>query len=268
MDVRRFSNEFYHRARGIVTPTLEYSQSLYEGILKHHVNPTIRWLDLGCGHQILPSWREEEERLLANNSKIIVGIDYDQPSLKHHKNILLKVRGTITELPFKNNSFDLVTANMVVEHLDNPDVQFQEVHRVLNPGGIFIFHTPNALGYFSIVSRLVPEGLKKRLVHMLDGRRSEDIFKAYYRANTKKRINALARATGFEVVTIKMIVTDAVFAVVPPLVIPELVWIRMLMTRPLKPFRTNMIAVLKKQRGSRNATELDPPEVERAGAII
>lgn len=142
MDIRKTFYKIYWNLQGIIVPTLKYSQYLYEDILKLHVNANIKWIDLGCGHRILPAWRSDEEKQLVRNCKMIIGIDYDLYSLRNHKNIFLKIRGHITKLPFRDSSFDLVTANMVVEHLESPDVQFQEVNRILKPGGVFIFHTP------------------------------------------------------------------------------------------------------------------------------
>jgi SAM-dependent methyltransferase len=135
---------------------------------------------------------------------------------------------------------------MVVEHLNNPDVQFQEVYRVLKPGGLFIFHTPNALGYLTIGARLVPDRFKDRLVYLLDGRNENDVFETHYKANTRRRIGELAEAAGFELTKIKMLVSEAGFMFVPPLAVPELVWIRLLMTESLKPLRTTIIAILRK----------------------
>ena len=246
MNIRRVSYNIYNSARKIIVPNLAHSQSLYENVLRSHVGSATRWLDLGCGHQILPSWRLEAERALANNCDTVVGLDFDLGSLKAHQTIDNRVRGNIAELPFVDNHFDLVTANMVVEHLDKPEVQFQEVYRILKPGGLFLFHTPNALGYLTIGARLVPEVFKDRLVYLLDGRSENDVFEAHYKANTRKRIGDLAQASGFQLVKIKMLVSEAGFMFIPPLAIPELFWIRILMTKSFKPLRTTIIAILKK----------------------
>jgi SAM-dependent methyltransferase len=136
---------------------------------------------------------------------------------------------------------------MVVEHLDNPDTQFREVSRVLRPGGVFLFHTPNALGYFTMLARVVPRPIKLRFVYLLDGRTPEDVFPAYYRANSRRRIERLAHMTGLQVERFTLLVTDAMFAPVPPLAFVELLWLRILMTRHFKPLRTNIIAVMRKQ---------------------
>ena len=236
----------YWRLRKAIAPTLKYSQYLYEDVLKGYVNPNVIWLDLGCGHQILPSWRAEQEKNLVSTCAIIVGIDYDLPSLKKHPNLALRVKGDITRLPFSDDSFDLITANMVVEHLSDPETQFREISRVLKPNGVFIFHTPNASGYFTVLARMFPESLKGMLIQLLDGRRQEDVFPAYYRANKETVINRLAAVCGLQVIKIRMIATDAIFGLVPPIALFELVWIRLLMTERFKPLRTDIIAILQK----------------------
>jgi ubiquinone/menaquinone biosynthesis C-methylase UbiE len=246
MNIRRISYNIYSSARKIIAPNLAHSQALYEKVLESHLAATTRWLDLGCGHHVLPSWRLGAEKDLVESCDTVVGLDFDLGSLNAHQTIDQRVRGNIAELPFIDNHFDLVTANMVVEHLDKPEVQFQEIYRILKPGGLFLFHTPNALGYLTIGARLVPEAFKDRLVYLLDGRSENDVFEAHYKANTRNRIGELAQASGFELVKIKMLVSEAGFMFIPPLAIPELFWIKVLMTKSFKPLRTTIIAVLKK----------------------
>src|SRR5262249_17247724 len=146
--------------------------------------------------------------------------------------------------------FDLVTANMVVEHLAEPGLQFQEINRVLKPGGVFLFHTPNASGYPTVLSKLVPEKLKHKLIYILDGRKEEDVFETHYCANSQQQIADLARATGFKVRRIQFTVSDAVFALIPPVAVAELIYLRLLMTARLKNWRTNIITVLTKDADS------------------
>jgi ubiquinone/menaquinone biosynthesis C-methylase UbiE len=237
----------YWKMERVITPSLKYSQTVYEDALKANVNKEVRWLDLGCGHQILPTWRFEQEKRLAAGCSLIVGIDPDERSLRNHRSIPNLVQGDAAALPFAAESFDLVTANMVVEHLENPHPVFHEVHRVLRPGGRFLFHTPNARGYITKFGRLLPEKLKMTLIHKLEERRTEDVFRTFYRANEEKQIIRLARSSGFVSSEIRFIETCAVFMIVPPLAALELLWIRLLLTNPLRHWRTNLIVTLQKR---------------------
>jgi 2-polyprenyl-3-methyl-5-hydroxy-6-metoxy-1,4-benzoquinol methylase len=237
-------------------PGLTYSQYLYEDVLNSHLNAQVEWLDVGCGHHFLPHWRGEQEKAMVARCRKVVGIDADLASLKKHRSIPTRVLGTIDSLPFHDESFDVVTANMVVEHLEAPDTQFREIARILKPNGIFIMHTPNRRGYSTLLARLIPEGWKKALIRVLQGRAEGDVFKTFYRANTPVAIEQSAHATGFDVRQLKMIVTNAQLGVIPPLAFFELMWIRILMTRQFKGLRTNIIGILQKRQPSEAAAEV------------
>ena len=246
MPIRSLLFKIYWALEKVLVPDLQYAHSLYEQVLMSHVAGDTEWLDVGCGHQILPQWRAEPERQLVETCQSIVGIDASAGSLSKHRTIKARVAGNIGRLPFRDDSFSLVTANMAVEHLDTPGTQFAEIARVLKPGGIFIMHTPNRRGYTTIAARLIPDLIKKKLVYLLQRREPDDVFETYYRANTRGEIATLAGGAGFRIRQIKLIVSAAELVVLPPLVVFELIWIRLLMTRLLKPFRTNIIAVLQK----------------------
>jgi ubiquinone/menaquinone biosynthesis C-methylase UbiE len=246
MAARQNLEKAYRAVEGVITPGLKYSQFLYEDVLNSHVNGRVDWLDVGCGHQILPPWRGDEETRLVARCHKTIGIDADLESLKNHRSINTRVLGMISNLPFRDESFDLVTANMVVEHLDVPETQFREIARVLKPGGIFIFHTPNRKGYSTAIARMIPEGAKKKIIRLVQARKEEDVFKTFYRANSPEEIARVAETTGFKVNKLKMIVSSAQLAVFPPLVVFELMWIRLLMTSRFKSLRTNIIGILQK----------------------
>ncbi len=50
------------------------------------------------------------------------------------------VDGDVHDLPFPDSSFDTVTASLVFCSVDLPARALAEVHRVLRPGGRFLFH--------------------------------------------------------------------------------------------------------------------------------
>jgi len=50
--------------------------------------------------------------------------------------------GDLTKLPFKNEQFDWVIANHVLEHIENENLALQEIYRVLKPEGKAIIQIP------------------------------------------------------------------------------------------------------------------------------
>jgi ubiquinone/menaquinone biosynthesis C-methylase UbiE len=236
----------YGALRDVIAPGLLYSQRIYELRLSEVTRSDIEWLDLGCGHQVLPAWRAEQEARLVSNCRSITGIDYDMSALQRHRSVRRRVRGDISSLPFRDSSFDLITANMVVEHLGDPETQFREIARALRPGGILIVHTPNANSYPVILSRATPEAVKGTLIRLLDSRKAEDVFPTHYRANTDRALEAVAARAGLRVVRMQMVATDAVSALIAPLAAIELAVIRLTLRKGLRRYRADIIATLQK----------------------
>jgi 2-polyprenyl-3-methyl-5-hydroxy-6-metoxy-1,4-benzoquinol methylase len=168
------------------------SQYLYADALRAAMRRATAWLDLGCGHQFLPEWLPESAQRLTLNDLRAVGIDMDAAALRSHPHLVMRIVGSIEHLPLCDATFDLITANMVVEHVEQPDALFQEVSRVLKPGGLFLIHTPNVHGYTTLLTRLIPEGLRPRLANLLQGRLGHDVYRTFYRANTVASLEAAA----------------------------------------------------------------------------
>jgi len=100
----------------------------------------VRWLDVGCGLGYLIKEAVEE------------GIDAYGLELSRYaiENSIMKDRvlqGSITNIPYKSNTFDVVSAIDCIEHVNKRDAgtSFLELNRVLKPGGICILTTPNPL---------------------------------------------------------------------------------------------------------------------------
>ncbi|QDO93738.1 methyltransferase domain-containing protein [Formosa sediminum] len=58
---------------------------------------------------------------------------------------LADVKADICNLPFKNNSFDVILCNHVLEHIPDDTKAMKELYRVLKPGGYGIFQIPQDL---------------------------------------------------------------------------------------------------------------------------
>ena len=246
MSLRRLCFRCYWTVQRWIAPGLRGAQVVYEDRLRAASPSKERWLDLGCGHQLLPPWRFDAERSLVEKAGVIVGLDLEHEALKKHRSIFRRTRGTLSRLPFLDNSFDLVTANMVMEHLSDPASQLREIVRVLRPGGVFIAVTPNRIGYQATLARMIPGPLKRALVKFLQDRSAEDLFETYYRINTESTIEQIASSAGFSRVAVEYVLSEAQLVVIPPLVVLELILIRMLMTEPLRRFRPNLVAVFEK----------------------
>jgi ubiquinone/menaquinone biosynthesis C-methylase UbiE len=148
-------------------------------------------LDLGCGNGNFVV-----QELPAKFSKKI-GIDIGPHETRNNRWLDEIVYGNIEQLPFPNQTFDVVLSLWVLEHLEHPDHVFKEISRVLKPGGIFAFVTPNRNSFLIFLRRLMPSKLASRLVDQIYGRTEDDTFDVFYRANTVKDVSRLAHLHSF-----------------------------------------------------------------------
>jgi len=97
-------------------------------------------LDAGCGVGYGTNY-------LGMKAESVVGVDVSRKAIKYSKNYKTKnvtfMLGDVTNLPFKDNCFDIVISFEVIEHLKNYEKFLQEVRRVLKSDGLFICSTPN-----------------------------------------------------------------------------------------------------------------------------
>jgi SAM-dependent methyltransferase len=228
-----------------IVPGLRSSQYAYYEAVRAQTASRPVWLDVGCGHQVFASWMDKEEAEVTRAAAMVVGMDFDLPSLKKHATIRRVLVGDLSAAPFASGVFDLITANMVVEHIDDPRASLREIRRLLKPGGVFICHTPNFLHFWICAASLVPDFLKKWMVRLQDGRRAEDVFPTRYRMNTPGAIGRFAEEAGLRVSEVKLVSTSAATAILGPLSVFELIALRLLQLRSLRRFRSNLVAVLE-----------------------
>lgn len=108
------------------------------GFLLPHLRPGMRLLDCGCGPG---SITVGFARFVAPGE--VVGVDVDANHIAMAKaraadipNIRLEVASAY-EIPFPDESFDVVFCHSVLEHLTRPERAIAEIRRVLKPEGFF-----------------------------------------------------------------------------------------------------------------------------------
>ncbi|MEM3594693.1 MAG: class I SAM-dependent methyltransferase [Candidatus Jordarchaeaceae archaeon] len=99
-------------------------------------------LDVGCSAGVITSY-------LRPLFKKMVGIDYDPVGMSlitsEQKQEVEFIRGDAMNLPILDESMDVVICAQVYEHVPDDERLFQEIRRVLKPGGIVFFSGPNKL---------------------------------------------------------------------------------------------------------------------------
>lgn len=135
-------------------------------------------LDIGCGHG-------RTIRYFQKRGAIMKGIDISPKSVDFcKKNGLDVIKADTCELPFKDNTFDLVFSIGVVEHFDATMKAISEHIRVIKPGGYALIIVPHkiAITYLGAI-----------LIHYLRGHKHDlmtTIGKAYTKKQFRKMLNS------------------------------------------------------------------------------
>mgnify|MGYP001560427857 CR=1 FL=1 len=74
----------------------------------------------------------------------VTSLEYDKAccDFLKEKTGIEAIHGSLTELPFESNSYDLVCAFDVIEHIEEDSLAVEEIHRVLAPAGQYFITVP------------------------------------------------------------------------------------------------------------------------------
>jgi SAM-dependent methyltransferase len=169
----------------------DHPYRLFEREVEQYLRPDATLLDAGCGRTapVLVKYRHRARRL----------IDVDLVDFAQSDQDLELYRCDLGAMPLENGCVDLTMSRSVMEHVTEPLRVYQEVYRVLKPGGRFVFLTANLWDYASLVSKLVPNRFHPWVVSKTEGRAEHDVFPVAYRTNTRGTVSKWAKAAGFEI---------------------------------------------------------------------
>jgi len=125
--------------------------------------PHLTILDIGCGNG---------EFTLKVAKKVgaetTVGIERVLPFAKmaSSKGINVIWGDASNTFPFKDEAFDVVVANQVIEHVNNTDIFVKEIRRVLKNNCYCVVATPNLAGLQNIISLMM--GYQPPTAHVSD----------------------------------------------------------------------------------------------------
>lgn len=82
------------------------------------------------------------EQCFLKRFKNLKNIDYTTTDLESP---IADVKADICNLPFEDNSYDIILCNHVLEHIPEDTKAMQELYRVMKPGGYGVFQIPQDL---------------------------------------------------------------------------------------------------------------------------
>ncbi|MEN8907665.1 MAG: class I SAM-dependent methyltransferase [Clostridiales bacterium] len=186
----------YYRLKYVKNkPSWKGSYDLYRDIIRDFFKQDIHMLDIGCGHSDLL-------KDLYKNTKNSYGLEPDKKALEKNEFIKNKIVGTVEKMPFEDNIFDIVLLEWVLEHLKYPKVAFNEIYRVLKPGGKVIFLTPNSWNYNVWIIRAIPNRAHSYFTKKFYQRHEGDTYPVRYKINSPKKVSNILRKIGFNKVNV------------------------------------------------------------------
>jgi SAM-dependent methyltransferase len=228
---------FYDPARGWVNGTQEFHELCAATIPKG-----AQVLEIGSG----PSNRTS--RFLATTGELH-GLDPD-PEARSNDALAGFALLAGPRYPFGDASFDACVSNYVIEHIADPEAHLAEVARVLKPGGVYVFRTPNRWHYVSLFSSVTPHWVHELLANRLRGL-SEDEHEPYptaYALNTRAAILRHAPRAGLEIEHLRLIEKEPSYGMAArPLFLAFMAYERAVNATERAAFlRANILAVLRK----------------------
>ena len=163
------------------------------------LRPETRALDAGCGRKT---------RLAGYRDRIayLVGVDIDADAGAENQALDRFVVANLCEhLPFEDAQFDLVYANFVIEHLDEPQRALCEWRRVSRQGAALILLTSNRANPALAAASILPHRLRIFLKRAGAGEVERDVIPTRYAANTPSRLARLIAEAGFTPVEVSYV---------------------------------------------------------------
>ena len=164
-----------------------------------HIQPGAAILEVGAG----PS--NPTSRYLSSLGHLS-GLDID-PAVRSNEDLADAHVLDTGRYPFADARFDACVSNYVLEHVTDPDSHLSEIRRILRPGGVYLFRTPNVYHYLPVVSRLTPHWIHHAVANRLRnlGAGAPDPYPTYYRLNSRRAIHRAAARSGLRVRELRMI---------------------------------------------------------------
>jgi SAM-dependent methyltransferase len=103
-----------------------------------HLTIDSRALEVGCGPGHITA-------MMAATGATVTGVDLVPAMIEMARTLhpdLEFVQADAKQLPFADDTFDVVLVNFSIHHFARPDVVCTEIRRVLKPGGRFVFAGP------------------------------------------------------------------------------------------------------------------------------
>jgi 2-polyprenyl-3-methyl-5-hydroxy-6-metoxy-1,4-benzoquinol methylase len=147
----------------------KYEYERKRDLIEHYYRKILKWadrvsdrsllngegksaLDLGCAYGFVVE-------LLDRLGYAAVGIDISQYAVQSGRNVVDEefFLAEASHLPFRAESFNIITCFEVLEHLENPSAALIDIYNCLRLGGVFVATTPTTSLGAKLIGRVTKE---------------------------------------------------------------------------------------------------------------
>ena len=129
----KISDLKYQKGEEIERTSKQYTRTMVPS------DKPLKILDVGCGTGL-------NAKALAAKGHDVVGVDISAEAIKKFREAGFEGQqwDIAKGFPYPENSFDLVYASEIIEHIVDPEVFLAEIYRILRPCGTLVLSTPNS----------------------------------------------------------------------------------------------------------------------------
>ena len=160
----------------------------FRSLISNYIDMTSTVLEIG------PGTTSEMSEYIKVNCKSLIGLDIDHRAMDNPWLTECYIYDGV-KFPFEADKFKVIIADYVMEHVEFPLEMFSEISRVLMPGGVFIFRTPNTRHYVTAIAKYTPHWFHLKVANWSRGYPDKELEPnlTIYKSNNEKDIKKLCR---------------------------------------------------------------------------
>ncbi len=125
--------------------TVSENETLFLSLIRER--PKAKLLDIGCADAGLTL---KISQTLKAGVSFGIELEHKNACAAQERSVKVVTSDANKPFPFQDYSFDVITANQIIEHLYDTDNFFRELYRVLKKGGEALISSPNLCSWHNV----------------------------------------------------------------------------------------------------------------------
>ena len=201
---------------------IDGNRDFIDSLAPKYLKPNLRVYDVGGGKNPYLGL-DDKQRLNAH----VIGFDIDQGELERAPDGTYDGVVCADISSYRGNQeADVVICQALLEHVRDVESAFAAISSCLKPGGQALLFVPSRNAVFARLNILLPQGLKKALLHtVFPNTRRDQGFPAYYDNCTPNDFKRMAAANNLSLVEARYFYKSSYFSFLFPLYFLWRLWV-------------------------------------------